>query len=405
MIAAVLAATSGCTFISPYVRLNPAVEPVPAEPNSAMPQLAKATAQLDFWVAETERQRSTATTTRRALDLLSFGLLAGAGVKVAHAGSANAIRNYSMGAAGAYSAGALFVPREQVAAYGDGTQALQCLRTRGKSLLAIVTEVTKDDKDDKDDQFRRRANELFGGAGCVDDATRSKLAAVEHAQATARAALAAARGADLSAATKLRSAGENVVIALNKQLDALEPSSEAILGSARSLGQIAAGLAPEAPAASAATTGLPLPPPQDSPCPDPDKAALSRLQSDIDAKAADYARRTQSLGQALNAVGDLDASCVFAVEAVPPLALSQDHVVIAKDSSFNVIVSGGREPLRPPVVIGSPSPDQVRVVLVAPRTIVVTGLSKLAAGTHVEVRITDAAAVPSTATLVIDAAK
>ncbi|MGZ5155993.1 MAG: hypothetical protein ACXWJA_06310 [Caldimonas sp.] len=399
--AALLGASAGCTFVSPYVRLNPKPEPTPADANSSMPQLAKVSALIDSWVDETERQRNTATVTRRVLDVVSFGLLAGAGVKVAHGGSANAVRNYSLGAAGAYMAGSLFVPREQVAAYGDGTQALQCLRSRGKSLLAIVTDAAIVDKDDG---LRRKANELAGGAECVDATTRGKLAAAEQAQATARATLAATRGADLSAATKLRSAGESVIIALNKQLDALEPSSDAILGSARSLGQIAAGLAPEASAASAPRVPRDetLRPP---PCLQPDQVALGRLQSAIDAKATDYARWTQSLGQALNAVGDLDTSCVFAAEAVPPLALSQDHVVIAKDSSFNVLVSGGREPLRPPVFIGSDSPDQIRVVLVPPRTIVVTGLSKLVAGTHVQVRIADAAAVPSAATLTIDAAK
>jgi hypothetical protein len=43
-------------------------------------------------------------------------------------------------------------------------------------------------------------------------------------------------------------------------------------------------------------------------------------------------------------LSDLSTACTFAIEQVPDLSLSQTDVVLAKDVTINVVISGGRPP-------------------------------------------------------------
>ena len=385
---------TGCSYLSPYVALTPTVEKQSPDP-AKMPQLASATASIDAWMTSTENLRAEVTTTRRALDLATFGLLTAAGVKTVHGSSANAIKNLALGGAGAYSASSLFLPAAQSTVYGNGTVALQCLRSRAIGVQsAVITAAVVENNTTLEQDVKA----TFGQCS-ADPVTAGNLTDAINARSMALGMLTSVRATDGAVANKVKNAAINVVVTLNAQLDTLSPDPAALLGSARSIGTIALGLvaAPAAPGGAAVGAGAIAPA---SVCNLP-TAAVAALNQRLITRKVEYQGYADSLSEAVNAVGDLSTACTVSALVVAPLSLSQDHVIVSQDVTFNIIVSGGREPLQQPTFDTS-SGDGVRATLVPPRTIVVSGTSKITAGKTYKVQVKDNSSSAGMATLTID---
>lgn len=385
---------TACSYLSPYVPLTPAVERQ-SNDLAKMPQLASVTANIDAWMTSTEKLRGEVTTTRRAFDLATFGLLTAAGVKTAHASSANAIKNLALGGAGVYSASSLFLPAEQGTVYGNGTVALQCLRSRATGLQsAVITAAVVENNTTLEQDVKA----IFDQCP-VDPVTAGNLTDAISARTAALGVLTSVRATDGAVANKVKNAAMNVVVTLNAQLDSLRPDPAALLGSARSLETIALGLVAAPAVAGGAAVGVGAVAPAavcHSLAP-----AVAALNQRLVGHKAEYQGYADSLSQAVNAVGDLSTACTVSALVVAPLSFSQDHVVVSQDVSFNIIVSGGREPLQQPTFDTS-SGDGVRATLIPPRTIVVSGTSKITAGKTYKVQLRDNSSSAGTATLTID---
>lgn len=161
-------------------------------------------------------------------------------------------------------------------------------------------------------------------------------------------------GSDLSAAIKLRQAGQNVVIALNQEIDKRAPTPEAIFAAARSLAGFApvSTAAPPAPSPKEAARDLAI-------CPAEEKAFLV-------SQIAFYDQKQRVADRAIDGVNGLDTACLFNAPAIPDLAVSQESIVIVADAKVNIGVSGGRppyhgtwdiEPGGAGVILSQPTPD------------------------------------------------
>lgn len=318
---------SGCATVEPY--LDPYATKHPDPPVSVkrdLPQVTAAVDVLDTWGKSAHAKRAEVTKTRRGLDGLTFALGAGAVAAPLYKAHHDVMTTMLLGAGTAYSANALFNPSDLSQLYGSASAAFSCIADKGRAIQgAYAAAPTLDALD---------AQEVEVG-GSFRACRTSNAAAVhrfQNALSELRGAISRVKQSDYAASNKLTRAGQNVVAALNTEVDKRTPSSEAVLLAARSVGSVGTIGAPAAtaPERAAGLGGM-------RQCTD---AEVQKLDSLSHA----YEKQTKALDAALNSIADLDSACTLNVAAVADFGVSQEAVVLAPGASINLVISGGRAP-------------------------------------------------------------
>ncbi len=345
--------------------------------DKTMPQLGEAVAGVDERIDQMKKKRDGTILTARALDFLTFGLAAGATYSALIGNHAQSVTNLGFGAAMTYTGSTLFGPMDVAKVYDSGARALACVANRGATLR---TTVLRNQARVAFDDGQRLPGKLVDA--CNPDA--KDMAEALAAQDKAKRLLAYAIGGDASEAHRIREAAEGVISAVNSDLIKRSNNPETVFAAAKTLAPRVGGTVIEQKDVQV-TSGRGGP----------------RCAADVDQQirqfTQDYLEIERSIIAALNSMAALDKSCVLEQMVTEALALSQEEVNVPKDSSFNVVISGGR----PPYVItpiGAVSKD-INVQLVAPRTIVITGLSTLKAGTTSTFQVKDNSVITSPKTL------
>lgn len=388
LLAAVL---TSCAYINPYVTGDP---PHRAPPASAdLRELSAAVNYVDGLLAETQERYRAAGLGGRYLDLLSFGLATGAGVKIIHGSSTRSATNLGLGAAAAYTGSTLFLPRTQLEIYREGARVLSCVRERAVEVMSVTHSASSRSNSDIDST----ANAVFGGCQ-IPASTSAKIITAKRAQAELAATITDVRGADHAMFQRVTTSATRARDEMNKQIDGTRPDPGAILTAAQGLGPMAMNLTAVAPSGPAmmqvAGGGCPRPPSAEE---------VEKLDDWIDGRADNADKLRQALVKAVNGMAEIDAACVVAALPVTVMTLSQSKLTVVKDATYNVIVTGGREPLLQPRFIGAqPSANTVLVNLVAPRTLVVTGGSAISGTATFTLQVIDSSLVPNKVELTVE---
>lgn len=318
MIIAIAALASGCAYMNPYIDAHPRTA---AGEMGGLPQSSKALADIDRWAEQVESKHKDTSRWNRGLNLATFGLAAGAVIAPIYNAYKDLTTALAMGAATSYAGNTLFFASDQLSLYGAAQTSLGCIQQRGEALGSAMPEGSAE-------RFDADFWRLVGSRveACAADTDYLKLQATFNA---AFIAIQRVQGSDAPSAARLRHAGQNVVIALNREIDKRSPTPEAVFAAAKSLAPFSAGFgAPSATQPRAAVAAV---------CPDESKAFFA-------AQVPYYAQRQRAAEVALDGINDLDAACVFNAPVVADLALDQDKVVLVEGASVNVNIRGGRPP-------------------------------------------------------------
>ena len=343
----------GCAYVSPLVGT---VQP-PRSKAGAMPLLEAAVRDVDRSISEMGTKRDQTVATARFLDLLTFGLASGAAYGIIPSGHEQAIRNLTFAAGASYVGSTLFAPLDIATIYNNGVTALACVANRGETLAGAVARYQVQTTDARN---RGAPESIATAQDCEPDST--DLANALSAQDKVERLLTHVKGADAEQATRVREAGVAVIAAVNKEVLKRSNTPDAIFAAARALTPGSSGVV-EGKSFSVAQGREK----KKKPCP-------AMLNQDIRSFTAGFAEADKALTAAFNVMATLDTSCVLEQVSTVALTLSQENVTVTKDSSVQVLISGGRQPYS---VTAVGSPQNVSVQLIVPSTIVVTGLSTI----------------------------
>ena len=340
---------SGCAYLQPYVDVYPTGAAVPIAPE--LPQTADAVRAIDAWGAAVEKKHQDVSLANRSLNVATFGLAAGAVVAPVYNAYKDLVSALALGAGASYSANSLFFPPDQITLYGAASLSLACIRQRGGTFSVSLSPEGSSARLDADYSALMKSLPQ----ACSNAPERQKL---DAAFGGAYRAMQRVEGSDGAAAFKLRQAGENVVIALNQEIDKRAPSPQAVFAAARSL----ASFVPATPVKTAAgTQQQPSAAAAVATCPEDAKALMNR-------QAAYYEQRQKAVDRGLDAIDGLDTACVFDAAPIPELAVDQSEITIVEGAKVNVTVKGGRPPYRASfdkeaagVVLSQPLPDRFMV--------------------------------------------
>lgn len=376
-------ALSGCSYLQPYVKKDVTGNAAPA--GDLMPLSQQAISRLDKWIAEVDKSHDKASNWRRGMSLLTFGLVSATGIASLRSSSTNEIKNLAIGSGVVYMGTSLFLPNEQITLYNSASTALLCIRGRVSSLHSTVAAQSAQLATALPSQYK---DAVFTPSFCgADAATQAHVDAAEAARQAAIAAIGQARAADPAVSRKAEDAGLNVVHTLNTQMDVLAPSMDAILAAAKSSVAIANGLGAPPPAPGGGPAVKPA-----VPCAPVPAAEVEKLRVGLSALQTTYEAVQTTIAQQLNAVSALDSACTLAPLQLAPVALSQSEITIAKDTNFNVVVSGGTGTYYW-TSIGENLSDIV-VNLAPGGTLMIIGKSTVVAGKNYTLSIRDSSAAP-----------
>lgn len=337
---------SGCaTYFKPYVNATPASQS-PLE-SDALPKISGALAAIDQWIKDTSERRSDFNTSQRVLNVVTFGLATGAVVAPMYNAYKDLVTALAVGAGTSFTANALFFGGGEIDVYAAGVVSLACVQQRGGAMIGAMSPQS----------VAELKQDYLVLATRADACLQADSGRFHASYAAAVDALQRVQGSDPSASIKLYQAGQNVVFAMNAEIDKRAPSPAAVFAAARSLAglSIGAGTGPSPPAKDAKAIA--------PPCPEAEKSFL------LD-KIAYYEQRRRTADAALNGVSELDTACVFNAPQMAALAVNQEAITIVADASFNIGVSGGRppyegvwdkDPKASGVVLSQPTPDTFAV--------------------------------------------
>ncbi len=383
---------TGCTFFNPTVGLL-APDQTPAHEPKNMPILAAVVKTTSEKVQLLETRRNSSLQTNRTLGVATFGLgLASAGYGL-YGSHAHAMKNLALAAGATYVGASLFTPLGQTEIYHAGIQALSCINNKASLTL---TQIDRDIGTLKANGNQPLTAETLG---CTPE-DPDKLARQNSAYEKATWSANYAKANDASLAQTARSASNNVLQELDKQLIGLTPSPDAILNAARTL-LPSGGTGPTASTSAQAGVALlraqPLGQKRTSLPNIPHCTALENAR--LDERTANYQAISNSLTAAMNHMDDLSSACVMSASSIAPISLSQEEVTVTKDIKFvNVVISGGREPY---LLTKSDTPGVI-VNLIPPRTINIITETEFKPGDH-KIEIRDGSTVTTPKILTIHA--
>jgi hypothetical protein len=304
------------------------------------------------------------------LNLATFGLAVGAATAPVYNAYKDLTTALALGAGATYAANTLFFPVDQAQLYAAAVGALSCVHQRGEGLLVALS--PEGSAAALQTQFDTM---LTAVPGVCRSSPAAKPVFDEFETAFNRAYVSMSRveSSDFAAGIKLHRAGQNVVLALNQEIDNRAPSAAAVLAAAKSLSALTTTTV--APAAKQAIPrGFEDPTSRALVCPD-QVIAQMKTQTDF------YRRRQQALDNALDALDALDQSCVFNAPVVAALSVSQESVVLVPNSSVSLVVSGGRPPYS---FTWDTTPPNTSIVLQrpVPEIFIVEGVSTLKDGSY-----------------------
>lgn len=377
---------TGCsTYFNPTVGMLTAPQ-IPEQTKLHMPNLAAVVNDSNAKLTVLEGKRNSSLQTNRALGVTTFGLgLAAAGYGL-YGSHAHAMKNLALASGATYVGSSLFAPLGQTEIYHAGIQALSCINDKASRTLYQIDEKI---------QLLNTTHPLsLGDFSCIPNPAR--LARQNMAYEKAMATASTAQSSDQSLAGIARSASNNVLQELDKQLIGLTPSPDAILNAAKTLlpgggGGLTASTGLQASIASVSAEGLRTKSAEITmtaklPCSDEENSRL-------DERSSNYQAIANSLIEAMNYMDDLSTACTLSSKTIAPIALSQEEVTVTKDIKFvNIVISGGREPY----LLTQQDIPGISVNLIFPKTInIITDAAKLKAGDHnIEIRDSSTVTTP-----------
>lgn len=383
----------GCsTYFHPTIGMLSA-PPVPETAVKNMPNLAEVVKASNKKLEDLETHRDSSLTTNRRLGVATFGLgvaAAGYGLYGSHA---HAMKNLALASGVTYMGSSLFAPQAQTDIYQAGILALACINNKASPTLYQLGEniqLVNDTQPHSPESLK-----------CTPDS--AKLAKQNAAYEKAKEAANLARTSDPRLADIARSASNNVLQELDRQLISLTPSPDAILNAAKTLVSssgvsLSTGSSGQSsPASPAGTTGarnyMYMQQPSDTP-PSLIPACNAEQNKLLDERTANYQAMANALTAAMNLMDDLSTACTLSTKAVAAITLSQEEVTLTKDIKFvNVVIRGGREPY----LLTQQEIPGVTVNLIQPNTlnIIVTDAAKLKAGSqNLEIRDSSTVTTP-----------
>lgn len=384
LISASLCMTGCSTFFNPTVGMLAPYQTTADAPEN-MPALTAVVKETNSKIQLIENKRNSSLQTNRILGVTTFGLgLAAAGYGL-YSSHAHAMKNLALASGATYVGSSLFAPIRQTEIYHAGIQALSCINDKASRTL---TQIDRDIKN-------FNTTPPLSYSHCKPNI--AQLARQNSAFEKVTWSANNAKSSDGSLAQTARSASNNVLQELDKQLIGLTPSPDAILNAAKTLlpsgGLGATAISSDQVRAAAAENGLRSKSTPQLTIPDCGTLENSRL----DERAANYQAITNSLTAAMNYMDELSSACVMSEKTIAPVMLSQYEVTITKDIKFvNVVISGGREPY---LLTKSDTPGVI-VNIIQPRTINIIKETEPATGTYtIEIRDSSTVTTPKILTI------
>jgi hypothetical protein len=226
LLVAAAALLSGCAY-QPYINEYQSSSVASKAVEDALPRLSSSIKSIDQWAKDTQQRRNEFRTRHTALDIATFGLAAAAVIAPVFKAHHDLTTSLAIGAGGSYAINTLFLPNDLIVLYSSALVALSCIENRAIAVQAAVS--PEGSSSAMTQQFR----DSFGGTSeaCKQTPEYAQLVLSFNA---ASDAMRRVTDNDFSAGTKVYQAGQNVVIALNKELDKRSPSPDAVLAAAKS---------------------------------------------------------------------------------------------------------------------------------------------------------------------------
>ncbi len=392
ILAITVSCLTGCsTYWRPTVGMLAPPKEVPQHAIDNMPGLSAVVNETNTKITTLADKRDSSLTTNRILGVSTFGLgLAAAGYGL-YGGHANAMKNLAFASGGAYVGSSLFTPLAQTEIYHSGIQALSCINDKAARTLYQI---------DEDIETLKKTPPLDSSAfSCT--LSGNGIIEQKNAYNKAKSAEMLATSKDYSLAQTARSASNNVLMELDKQLIALTPNPDAILNAAKSIlpsgGISSVGISSGEVSLAGISTDKQLllkRRKEKRSCKEQEQASADTR---LNERTANYQTIEKSLIEALNYMDGLSSACVLDEKPVTPVTLSQDEVTVTKDIKYvNVVISGGREPY---LITHSDIPGLI-VNFIQPRTINIISTTGLQAGDHkVEIRDNSTVTTPRILTI------
>lgn len=335
----------GCAYTRPYVDPFAALpkpegtqdQGLPSIPDPVRKEMPTTSAAVDaayLWARDVQKKRADITELHRSLDLATFGLTVGAVAAPIYKAHRDTITALILGAGTSYAGNTLFAPVDLAPLYGGAAKALGCVSAKGRSVLQALP------PDPSPVSFDRKFNtDVRPTADKCRGTDETLVNRVQAGYDSARFSLERVLANDVAGGYKVRQAAENVLHALNEEIDKRSPSPEAIVSAARSVGGLVGLALPKQPEAQAVAA---KPKPEASGVMQCSEADLNTLRL----HAGAYERLQKALDAALDQVDSLETACTFAPSGLPDLALNDDPVVLTQGETYTIRVTGGRKPYR-----------------------------------------------------------
>ncbi|MCU6502288.1 hypothetical protein LPN04_31285 [Rugamonas sp. A1-17] len=299
-----------------------------------------------------EGSNMSATAMRKTLDFTTFALITALGIKAAHNTAGSATKNLGLAAAASYAASTLYGSPTTESIYMATHNNLICIADKGNGMLTGYLSAAK-----RYSQLEVRYAEVQTNSICSSDVPGDPGKAALVARAGAFDALGRVQASDAEIGEKLRSASNNLLGEMNRQLLANSPSIDAITKAARSSSSLASSWSGGVPTLPPAATSTPTPPPAGADGKDPTvksapfnldliepKVCVLKIDDLVNAKSQ-YDAVTATIAGHLNAIGDLAKGCATEqVLQLKPLAVSMSSIDVIGGKTVTVEVSGGRPP-------------------------------------------------------------
>lgn len=293
-------------YFNPYIYPNTSIDYCESPKKSvaalcqAMPQTASNVLSIQDAVKKIESKLDTRTATSRALNLTTFALTLGlaGGVATGAALTDKSSALLALGAGGTYSANKLFFPATIEGTYLASHVSLNCLASKGNSIISSVIQSEKQIKSmstcsTDDDTLKQAHDEAF--------------ALIENIKLL-----------DLTIGAKLQDASNNIILAMDQQLLKDNPNPDAVRDAAKSL-------IPIIPVVKKSSTSKSL-----------ECQSNKNAYNDIIV----YQRIISSLSDSLNSIGNLNNSCVVS-NSVTEIYVAQNKITLSVSEKQNIPIIGG----------------------------------------------------------------
>ena len=334
----------GCSTFRPYIDL-PMLR---ATSGKTLPNLCLAINDIeDQRVKEVQYRRNEQVIIRNSLGLITFGAAAGAGAAALFGAHRDTVLGFGVASAASYTGGTLFFGPERSRLYDAGNRALYCIANAGHGTVSASETIEM--QAGADGAYEKTKKQI---ADILDPLKRSWTSPENvAAKANAEQAIAAYelaklnfeefQASDASLALNVKAAGGIVIGTLNEELGKIEPSPDAILNAARSVGALATSFRTTAEKKEQPpVTQLGVSVPEEAS--DQERKQLEGLTQDLNEAATAINKTVRT---ATNALADLSSICALHVPKIEALAASQTEVQINKDQTFVIEITGGKLPL------------------------------------------------------------